>query len=125
MKRRLALFVIAFLALAVLLAPGCNSKIPPVSGPPSVHVISPLNGDTMSAGIFNFTAVAEDTIAMQRVDFWCGSEMLGFSEWPAGDTYSIAVDGRTGFSGSLVLTADAVDSANYQFFDSVRVFFKP
>ena len=92
--------------------------------PPTVRVISPHQGDTLGSGSFTMTALATDDYEMQRVCFWADNDLLGFDEFPHGDTYRLAVDGAR-LSGWMMLEANAVDRARNQSFDTVRVYFTP
>lgn len=110
--------------LLLLLAAGCQEP-PDEHVPPVVRFLSPANGDTLQAGMFEASAIATDSAGMKRVSFWRDSTILGFDEYPIGDTWSVRVDGRTGFLGSRRLAANAIDQADNQGFDTVRVFFVP
>jgi hypothetical protein len=111
--------------LLLLLSIACQNTPTNDHTPPEVHCFSPAYGDTLQAGIFTMTALATDDAGMERVTFWRDSTLLGFTDHHAGDTWSLVVDGRTGFLGTRLLGANAVDLAHNQASDTIRVFFVP
>lgn len=125
---RTASFIVrhsAFIAgLLLLLSVACQDS-PDEHVRPVIRFLSPANGDTVRAGTFEVSAIATDNAGMKRVSFWRDSTLLGFDEFPIGDTWSVQVDGRTGFLGSRLLATNALDQADNQSFDTVRVFFIP
>ncbi|MEO0107818.1 MAG: Ig-like domain-containing protein [candidate division WOR-3 bacterium] len=91
---------------------------------PLVHFVSPHAGDSLGPGLFQLKAVATDDKRMSRVVFWARDKMLGFDRFPVADTYELTVAQDSSLQGSYLLTADAVDWAHNEGFDTVRVFFR-
>jgi hypothetical protein len=108
----------------LLLGLGCPSE-PDDKVHPVTRFLSPASGDTVPAGIVSMSAIATDDVSVRRVTFWRDSTLLGFDEYPAGDTWSVLVDARTGFPGWRHLAANAIDRAGNQSFDTAWVFFTP
>ena len=112
--------------LLLLLSIACQEAPTNDYTPPEVRFLSPAYGDTLTPGIFTLSAIATDDVEMSRIVFWrSDSTILGFTEYPNGNTWTLSVDGRTGFSGAVLLFANAVDHADNQSFDSTRVYFLP
>ncbi len=89
----------------------------PVDNPPTVNITAPADGDTVS-GIIAIAAVASDDIGIDRVDFYCGSTLIGTDTSPP---YSVNWDTTVLDDSAYTITASAVDTASQSASDSISV----
>jgi hypothetical protein len=76
------------------------------STPPTVSLTSPSSGGTVS-GAISLTASASDNVAMDRVEFYVGSTLVGSSN---ASPYHVDWDTTTVPNGQYTLTAIAYDA---------------
>jgi len=89
----------------------------PVDDPPTVNIIAPLDGATVS-GIVTISADAGDDEGVVQVDFYRDSGWLGTDDT---SPYSIDWDSSTVADGPHTVTATAVDTADQSSSDSISV----
>ena len=99
----------AYAALQWTAGPGDN--------PPTVSITSPADGATVS-GVVTVAADASDDVGVARVDFYCGSALIG-TDMTA--PYSIGWDSTAVTDGEYTLTATAIDTASQEASDSITV----
>jgi len=99
----------AYAALQWTAGPGDN--------PPIVSITLPSDGATVS-GVVTVAADASDDVGVARVDFYCGSALIG-TDMTA--PYSIGWDSTAVTDGEYILTATAIDTGSQEASDSITV----
>lgn len=97
-------------------AAALNYASGPIDNPPSVSIINPLNGDSVS-GTIGINAVASDDVGIVQVDFYNGSTLIGSDST---SPYSVSWNSPT-VADTYTLKATATDTANHQSSDSISV----
>ncbi len=80
--------------------------------PPVVSVIAPTSGSTISGSSVTLSANATDNNAMQKVEFYQGSTLLGTQTSGPGSVFSITWNTTTVANGTYSITAKAYDTAS-------------
>ena len=89
----------------------------PVDNPPTVNITAPADGDTVS-GTITIAANASDDVGIERVDFYCGSTLIGTD---ASSPYSVDWDTTNVSDSAYTITVSAVDTASQTATDSISV----
>lgn len=80
------------------------------STPPSVSLITPVNGATLTTAPTSITAIATDNVAISKVEFYLGTTFLGQA---LSSPYTLNYSFIAAQNGSKTITAKAYDTSNY------------